>query len=116
MESDFFIEQRSLIHRGSHNFQETDLALFAVREMMRQTLRCSFACLAGRSPVAAESRCAIREQKKGEVSYSGFEFQISDYYPGRCHSLLIAPVTHRAVWLKAYWIARIERLPFTKLN
>ena len=46
--------------------QGTVLALLAVREMIRQTLRRSFACLVDKSSVAAEARCAIREQKRAK--------------------------------------------------
>ena len=59
-------------------FQGTVLALLAVREMIRQTLRRSFACLVGNSSVAVESRCATREQKgaKFHIQVSNFRFRI----------------------------------------
>ena len=68
----FFFEQRSLIcnamgqiHRGLHKFFGR---LFSPTLQLEKCRR-SLACLEGNSSVAAESRCAIREQKKGEVSY-----------------------------------------------
>jgi hypothetical protein len=100
----FFIEQRSLFgnamgeisSRLAQIFQETVFSLFAVREMIRQTcqmtsksgscrsgvcllkLRRSFANLVGKYSVAAESRCAIREQKrtKFHIQVSNFRFRI----------------------------------------
>jgi hypothetical protein len=59
-------------------FQETVLALLAVREMIRQTLWRSFACLVGKSSVAVEARCAIREQKRAKfhIEVSNFRFRI----------------------------------------
>jgi len=59
-------------------FQETVLALLAVREMIRQTLRRSFACLVGKSSVAAKACCAIREQKRAKfhIEVSNFRFRI----------------------------------------
>ena len=47
---------------------------------------------------------------------SSLRFNVSDYCLRLCHSFPIVLATRRAVWLKAYSIARIGQLRFGKLN